>query len=259
MCTPSRSRCSGARTSLTPVVSRRRLPFAKRHMPAPRRATASDSCTTGAAHWAQAAVRCARSSHSIAKQSNWIQTIGVAITISQRTLRHSVTKRALGVLNRHYARKPAAGRAELRNWLGHHRMFSPGTYRRCLSIVARAASEMEAFAAAYTNPAVAYDRPVWPCWIAPAEEAAGHHEKADAVLKMAGTYVDCYRFRGDILDGRGDWAGAQKAYADAVALAPIYRRATTPGAWHWRSTAISQGPKPSSRMRISAARTGQIP
>ncbi len=29
--------------------------------------------------------------------------------------------------------------------------------------------------------------------------------------------MDCYRFRGDILDGRGDWAGAQKAYADAVA------------------------------------------
>jgi tetratricopeptide (TPR) repeat protein len=33
-------------------------------------------------------------------------------------------------------------------------------------------------------------------------------------------YVDCYRFRADILDGRGDWPGAQKAYANAVALAP---------------------------------------
>jgi tetratricopeptide (TPR) repeat protein len=33
-------------------------------------------------------------------------------------------------------------------------------------------------------------------------------------------YVDCYRFRGEIPDGRGDWPGAQKAYADAVALAP---------------------------------------
>jgi tetratricopeptide (TPR) repeat protein len=32
--------------------------------------------------------------------------------------------------------------------------------------------------------------------------------------------VDCYRFRADILDGRGDWPGAQKAYAEAVALAP---------------------------------------
>ena len=40
------------------------------------------------------------------------------------------------------------------------------------------------------------------------------------MLESAGTYVDCYRFRGDILNGRGDWAGAQKAYAEAVALAP---------------------------------------
>jgi tetratricopeptide (TPR) repeat protein len=40
------------------------------------------------------------------------------------------------------------------------------------------------------------------------------------VLKSTGTYVDCYRFRADILDGRRDWAGAQKAYAEAVALAP---------------------------------------
>jgi tetratricopeptide (TPR) repeat protein len=32
--------------------------------------------------------------------------------------------------------------------------------------------------------------------------------------------VDCDRFRGDILDGRGDWAGAQQAYTQAVALAP---------------------------------------
>jgi hypothetical protein len=30
---------------------------------------------------------------------------------------------------------------------------------------------------------------------------------------------DCYRFHGDILDGRGHWLGAQKAYAEAVALA----------------------------------------
>jgi tetratricopeptide (TPR) repeat protein len=58
------------------------------------------------------------------------------------------------------------------------------------------------------------------CWVAPIEEAAGHPDKADAVLKTGGTFVDCYRFRGDILEGRGDWPGAQKAYAEAVALAP---------------------------------------
>jgi tetratricopeptide (TPR) repeat protein len=86
--------------------------------------------------------------------------------------------------------------------------------------VATAVSEMEAFGTAFANPAVSSDRPGYNCWIAPAEEAAGHPDKADALLKTAGTFVDCYRFRADILDGRGDWVGAQKAYADAVALAP---------------------------------------
>jgi len=53
-------------------------------------------------------------------------------------------------------------------------------------------------------------------------EKTGEPAKADAALNAAGkfTFVDCYRFRGDVLDLRGDWPGAQKAYAEAVALAP---------------------------------------
>ncbi len=60
------------------------------------------------------------------------------------------------------------------------------------------------------------------CWHAPIEEAAGHPDKADAILALPGAehLVDCQRFRGDILDHRGDWAGAQQAYGAAVALAP---------------------------------------
>lgn len=60
------------------------------------------------------------------------------------------------------------------------------------------------------------------CAIAPIEEATGHPEKADAILALpdATHFTDCQRFRGDILDHRGDWAGAQQAYAQAVALAP---------------------------------------
>jgi tetratricopeptide (TPR) repeat protein len=86
--------------------------------------------------------------------------------------------------------------------------------------VATAAAEMEAYGTAYADPAVSSSNPGYHCWIAPAEEAAGHPDKADALLKSAGTFVDCYRFRADILAGRGDWTGAQKAYAEAVALAP---------------------------------------
>ncbi|HSZ50728.1 MAG TPA: tetratricopeptide repeat protein [Caulobacteraceae bacterium] len=85
---------------------------------------------------------------------------------------------------------------------------------------ARSADEMEAFAAAYASPVVSSNYPGYLCWVAPAEEMAGRPAKADAVLAAAGRYVDCYRFRGDILDHRGDWAGAQRAYAAAVALAP---------------------------------------
>jgi tetratricopeptide (TPR) repeat protein len=85
---------------------------------------------------------------------------------------------------------------------------------------ARAAAEMEALAAAFADPTVSGNYPGYPCWVAPAEELAGHPDKADAALKTGGHFVDCTRFRGDILDHRGDWAGAQKAYAEAVAIAP---------------------------------------
>jgi len=83
-----------------------------------------------------------------------------------------------------------------------------------------AANEMEAFGSAYSDPIVRFNYPGYDCWVAPAAEAAGRRNKADAVLKAAGTFVNCYRFRADILDSRGDWAGAQKAYEEAVALAP---------------------------------------
>jgi tetratricopeptide (TPR) repeat protein len=86
--------------------------------------------------------------------------------------------------------------------------------------IAIAVAELDAFGTAYANPVVPASTPGYHCWIAPAEEAAGHPDKADAFLKTAGTFVDCYRFRADILDGRGDWTGAQKAYAEAVTLAP---------------------------------------
>ena len=55
---------------------------------------------------------------------------------------------------------------------------------------ARAVSEMEPFLAAYSDPAVSWFLYGNHCWVAPIEEAAGHPDKADAVLKTGGTFVD---------------------------------------------------------------------
>jgi len=108
---------------------------------------------------------------------------------------------------------------------------------------------MEAFATAYANPIVATNYPGYGCWIAPAEEAAGHPGKADALLKSAGTYVGCYRFRADILDERGDWPGAQNAYAEAVALAPDLPA----GHYSWGVTLAKHGDLAGAATKLSAA------
>ena len=98
-----------------------------------------------------------------------------------------------------------------------------------------AARELEMFAAGYTNPLVGTQFPGSDCWLIPAEEMAGHPDKADAAVKAGGHYVDCYRFKADILDHRGDWPGTQKAYADAVALAP-----DLPAAWYSWGLALAR-------------------
>lgn len=88
---------------------------------------------------------------------------------------------------------------------------------------AQAAMEMEAYETVPTNLRFATAQLTdSECWVAPIEEAAGHPGRADAILAnpAAAQFVSCRRFRGDILDHRGDWAGAQQAYAAAVALAP---------------------------------------
>jgi len=92
--------------------------------------------------------------------------------------------------------------------------------------LAAAAKSWDAYSEVYALPAIAYASPPNICWAAPTYEKTGQSAKADAALaaplKKTGvsTYVDCYRFKGDVLDQRGDWAGAQAWYAKATQLVP---------------------------------------
>jgi tetratricopeptide (TPR) repeat protein len=85
-----------------------------------------------------------------------------------------------------------------------------------------AAKGWDAFTTAYANVTVSTANPNLICFAAPTYEKAGQRAKADAALNAVGnlTLVDCYRFRADVLDLRGDWSGAKAWYAKAVTLAP---------------------------------------
>lgn len=85
-----------------------------------------------------------------------------------------------------------------------------------------AAREWDSFAIEYANPVVASAGSQFICYAAVTYERIGQPAKADAALNAVGkvTLVDCYRFRGDVLDLRGDWAAAQEWYAKGVKLAP---------------------------------------
>jgi tetratricopeptide (TPR) repeat protein len=85
-----------------------------------------------------------------------------------------------------------------------------------------AAQEWDAYAVAYANPTESTSNPQDICYAAVTYDKTGQPAKADAALNAVGkfTFVDCYRFRGDLLELRGDWTGAQVWYAKAVKLGP---------------------------------------
>jgi tetratricopeptide (TPR) repeat protein len=85
-----------------------------------------------------------------------------------------------------------------------------------------AATEWDAYAAAYANPIISTANPPNICFAAVSYEKTGQPAKADAALKPFGngTFVDCDRFKGDVLELRSDWAGAKEWYAKAVTLGP---------------------------------------
>jgi tetratricopeptide (TPR) repeat protein len=102
-----------------------------------------------------------------------------------------------------------------------------------------ASKEWDAFAVAYADPTFATGNPQWICFAAVTHENTGQPTKADAALKPFGngTFVDCDRFRGDVLDLRGDWSGAKDCYAKAVKLAP----SIPSGYYSWGMALVKHG------------------
>jgi tetratricopeptide (TPR) repeat protein len=92
--------------------------------------------------------------------------------------------------------------------------------------LSKAAKYWDDYAEMYADPVVATGIPASMCWAASTYQKTAQPTKADAALEGPmkaigiGTYVDCYRFKGDVLELRGDWAGAQEWYAKAVKLGP---------------------------------------
>ena len=88
---------------------------------------------------------------------------------------------------------------------------------------------MGAFLPAYSDLEVSWAVTGIVRWVAPTEEAAEHPDKADAVLKSAGTFMDCYYLRGDILEVRGDWLAMLKQAKSSINRRPTSREARMAG------------------------------
>jgi tetratricopeptide (TPR) repeat protein len=85
-----------------------------------------------------------------------------------------------------------------------------------------AVAAWDQYAALYTDPVVSTTGPQLICNAAVSYEKAGQGAKADKALNPAGglNFVDCYRFRADVLDLRSNWPEAEQWYAKAIKLAP---------------------------------------
>jgi len=88
-----------------------------------------------------------------------------------------------------------------------------------------------------------------PCLLGVAYAYAGRIGEADSIYKRVGNRVACYADRADGLEHVGDHAGADRAYADAVALAP-----DLPIAWYHRGLAyLGRGDLKNAESDLAAA------
>lgn len=116
---------------------------------------------------------------------------------------------------------------------------------------AAGAREMDVLRAAYANPVVATNFTPVICLAPPLFEAAGQSAKADEALAAVGQlkFVDCYRFKADILARRGDWAGAEEWYAKSVKLAP----SLPAGYYSWGLALANHGDLPAAAAKLKEA------
>ena len=80
-------------------------------------------------------------------------------------------------------------------------------------------------------------------------EKSGLHERADEYLSSGGTFVQCHAIRGDILDLRGDWQGAEGEYRSAIALAPDL----SGGYYHWGVALARHGDLREAELKLKEA------
>ncbi|MCP9796528.1 M48 family metallopeptidase [Cyanobium sp. Lug-B] len=110
--------------------------------------------------------------------------------------------------------------------------------------------EMESFKSEYESKGtVSANMPGYLCWVALAQEEAGRPREADQTLRQAGRYVNCLRFKGDILDRRGDWVNAQLAYAESVRMAPDLPA----GYYSWGAALARHGQTKAAMEKLAAA------
>jgi tetratricopeptide (TPR) repeat protein len=118
-----------------------------------------------------------------------------------------------------------------------------------------AAKSWDSYAAQYAERLVSSASPPVMCWAAPTYEKTAQPAKSDAALaaplKATGisTYVDCYRFKGDVLELRGDRAGAEEWYAKAVKLVP----SSPAGYYSWGLALLRHGNLAEATEKLRAA------
>jgi tetratricopeptide (TPR) repeat protein len=129
-------------------------------------------------------------------------------------LLHDVDAAKAQLLVTNYDAKSAPGRAAA--------TLARGLLAAELGDYAGAAKEIDIMLEAFKDPVVFTASTSTICFALPVYQAAHQSAKIEAVFTAVGslTFVDCTRFKGDLLDARGDWAEAQEWYAKAVKLAP---------------------------------------